>query len=64
MVLPAMLAVLPGLLRDLADDDVELVSIEVLRPTLDDVFLTMTGRSLRDAEGASSPIRDTEEAAA
>ena len=25
-------------------------SIEVIRPTLDDVFLTMTGRSLRDAE--------------
>ena len=25
-------------------------SIEVHRPTLDDVFLTLTGRSLRDAE--------------
>ena len=30
-----------------------LESIEVLRPTLDDVFLTLTGRSLRDAEAAT-----------
>jgi ABC-2 type transport system ATP-binding protein len=40
----------PGLLRDLAARDIALESIEIARPTLDDVFLTVTGRSLRDAE--------------
>jgi len=43
----------PGLLRDLTEADVTLESIEVLRPTLDDVFLTLTGRSLRDAEATT-----------
>jgi ABC-2 type transport system ATP-binding protein len=42
--------VVPGLLRDLDAAGVTLDSIEVARPTLDDVFLTLTGRSLRDAE--------------
>jgi ABC-2 type transport system ATP-binding protein len=40
----------PGLLRELDRIGISLDSIEVLRPTLDDVFLTLTGRSLRDAE--------------
>ena len=44
--------VVPGLLRDLDAAGVTLDSIEVHRPTLDDVFLTLTGRSLRDAEAA------------
>lgn len=39
---------LPGLLRDLDNIGVELHSVQVHRPTLDDVFLTMTGRSLRE----------------
>jgi ABC-2 type transport system ATP-binding protein len=43
----------PGLLRDLESAGVSLDSIEVVRPTLDDVFLTLTGRSLRDAEAAT-----------
>ncbi|GAA3528698.1 ATP-binding cassette domain-containing protein [Nocardioides daeguensis] len=43
----------PGLLRDLENSGVGLESIEVVRPTLDDVFLTLTGRSLRDAEAAA-----------
>ena len=43
----------PGLLRDLDRSGIELASIEVHRPTLDDVFLTLTGRSLRDAEAAN-----------
>jgi ABC-2 type transport system ATP-binding protein len=50
--------VVPGLLRDLDSAGVALDSIEVARPTLDDVFLTLTGRSLRDAEsggGADEP---------
>ena len=41
---------LPGLLASLHDAGVGLEAIEVHRPTLDDVFLTLTGRSLRDAE--------------
>jgi ABC-2 type transport system ATP-binding protein len=45
----------PGLLRDLESAGVGLDSIEVIRPTLDDVFLTLTGRSLRDADEADAP---------
>jgi ABC-2 type transport system ATP-binding protein len=40
----------PGLLRELDRSGVDLESIEVHRPTLDDVFLSLTGRSLREAE--------------
>jgi len=39
---------LAGLLRELDRQGVALESIEVRRPTLDDVFLTVTGRSLRE----------------
>jgi ABC-type multidrug transport system ATPase subunit len=39
---------LPALLRVLDAADVTLESINLARPTLDDVFLTLTGRSLRD----------------
>ena len=39
---------LAGLLRALDDAGIGLDAVEVRRPTLDDVFLTMTGRSLRD----------------
>ena len=49
----------PGLLRDLESNGVSLESIEVARPTLDDVFLTLTGRSLRDAD-AGAPEGDEE----
>ena len=37
---------------------VALESIEVIRPTLDDVFLTLTGRSLRDADETGRPPTD------
>jgi ABC-2 type transport system ATP-binding protein len=40
--------VLPALIRELDRAGVTLTSIEVRRPTLDDVFLTLTGRSLRE----------------
>jgi ABC-2 type transport system ATP-binding protein len=40
----------PGLVRELDRLDLTLDAIEVHRPTLDDVFLTLTGRTLRDAE--------------
>lgn len=43
----------PGLLRDLERNEITLEAIEVHRPTLDDVFLTRTGRSLRDAEAST-----------
>jgi ABC-2 type transport system ATP-binding protein len=42
--------VIPGLMSELTRSDIALTSLEVRRPTLDDVFLTLTGRSLRDSE--------------
>jgi ABC-2 type transport system ATP-binding protein len=38
--------------RLLADLGVPVRSVSVTRPTLDDVFMTYTGRTIRDAEGA------------
>jgi len=49
---------IPGLLRDLDRAGVGVAAAEVSRPTLDDVFLALTGRSLReggDAEPAETP---------
>ncbi|CAM3743277.1 ATP-binding cassette domain-containing protein [Nocardiopsis rhodophaea] len=43
-------AVLPELLRVLGAAGVEPLTVQVQRPTLDDVFLTLTGRSLRDGD--------------
>ncbi|HEX3815833.1 MAG TPA: ATP-binding cassette domain-containing protein [Mycobacteriales bacterium] len=40
--------ILPRLLRELDSASVTLAGVEVHRPTLDDVFLTLTGRTLRD----------------
>jgi ABC-2 type transport system ATP-binding protein len=54
---------LPGLLRALDRAGLGLTSIQLARPTLDDVFLTLTGRSLRDdsaAAGASPGAPATE----
>jgi ABC-2 type transport system ATP-binding protein len=39
-----------GLLRELDGAKVDLAHVQVRRPTLDDVFLTLTGRSLREGE--------------
>jgi ABC-2 type transport system ATP-binding protein len=54
-----------GLIRDLDRSGIDLDSIEVHRPTLDDVFLALTGRSLRDAEqtDASADTADPSEGA-
>jgi ABC-2 type transport system ATP-binding protein len=41
---------MPELLRALDAAGIAMTSMRVQRPTLDDVFLTLTGRSLRDAE--------------
>ena len=46
---------LPGLLRGMVDNDIELTGVEVHRPTLDDVFLTLTGRSLREDNAQPEP---------
>jgi ABC-2 type transport system ATP-binding protein len=46
--------VVPGLMRGIDAAGITLESLEVHRPTLDDVFLTLTGRSLRDAEADSA----------
>src|SRR5690242_17115429 len=49
---------LPGMLRELDAAGLALQSIQLARPTLDDVFLTVTGRSLReDAPLAARPDR-------
>ena len=46
---------LPGLLRALDGAGIAVAAAEVSRPTLDDVFLTLTGRSLRDgAQGGGT----------
>jgi ABC-2 type transport system ATP-binding protein len=56
---------LPSLLRVLDAAGITLESINLSRPTLDDVFLTLTGRSLRDDSPVSrEPARATESAAA
>jgi len=46
--LPDASAALPGVMASLASAGVTLAGIEVRRPTLDDVFLSLTGRELRD----------------
>lgn len=46
--MPDRASALPVLLRALVERDLDATGVEVRRPSLDDVFLTMTGRSLRD----------------
>ena len=46
---------LPQVLRILDRGGIALESVEMTRPTLDDVFLTLTGRSLRDDSPAPRP---------
>ncbi|PVG82262.1 ABC transporter [Nocardioides gansuensis] len=53
----------PGLMRDLDAAGIALDAIEVHRPTLDDVFLTLTGRSLRDAEADAQADAEAAEVA-
>ncbi|MGD9704074.1 MAG: ATP-binding cassette domain-containing protein [Acidimicrobiia bacterium] len=49
---PASGPALPGLLRQLDERGVGIAAVDVHRPTLDDVFLSLTGRSLRDDAAA------------
>jgi ABC-2 type transport system ATP-binding protein len=45
---PSAVEALPQMFRALDDAGVELAGVQVHRPTLDDVFLNLTGRALRD----------------
>jgi ABC-2 type transport system ATP-binding protein len=56
----------PRLLRGLDDAGIAVGSIEVARPTLDDVFLSLTGRSLREdgVVAAATTSESAREAAA
>jgi|SRR3954451_1857279 ABC-2 type transport system ATP-binding protein len=51
----------PELLRALDGAGIPMTSVQVHRPTLDDVFLTLTGRSLRDAETEPAPTAVAEQ---
>ncbi|MFD9889646.1 ATP-binding cassette domain-containing protein [Amycolatopsis sp. NPDC059027] len=53
---------MPELLRALDSRDIAMAAMQVHRPTLDDVFLTLTGRSLRDAEEGTQPVEAAKEA--
>jgi ABC-2 type transport system ATP-binding protein len=52
---------MPELLRALDAAGIAMTSVQVHRPTLDDVFLTLTGRSLRDAEAEPAPAAEPAE---
>ena len=53
--LPAGAEVLPAYLRELDRGGIAVRTAEVVRPTLDDVFLNLTGRSLREEAATESP---------
>jgi ABC-2 type transport system ATP-binding protein len=54
---------LMGIMRALDAAELSIASIQLARPTLDDVFLTLTGRSLRDdSPGSGGPPRPGDEA--
>jgi ABC-2 type transport system ATP-binding protein len=55
--------VVPKLMRRLDEAGVTVTSVEVARPTLDDVFLNLTGRSLREDGAATTSSIDQERAA-
>jgi ABC-2 type transport system ATP-binding protein len=46
--------VVPGVIRALDDAGIDVLDVEVHRPTLDDVFLTLTGRSTGDDQHGSA----------
>ncbi len=48
---------LPVLLRAMVEQDIDATGVQVKRPTLDDVFLTMTGRSLREGDNGGTVSR-------
>lgn len=54
---------LPELLRAAGRAGIDIRTAQVDRPTLDDVFLTLTGRSLREAESNTADQGTGKEAA-
>ncbi|QBI19878.1 ATP-binding cassette domain-containing protein [Egibacter rhizosphaerae] len=56
-------ALLPAWLRTLDAEGLKVSSADVARPTLDDVFLSLTGRSLRE-EAGDLPVATPEQVAA
>ena len=56
---------MPELLRAFDTRSIAMRSVQVHRPTLDDVFLTLTGRSLREAEesATTAPVKETADVA-
>ncbi len=52
----------PGIIRDLEEAGVPVASVEVARPTLDDVFLNLTGRSLREGAAGDDAAEDAADA--
>lgn len=54
----------PSTLRSLDAIGLSVTSVEVARPTLDDVFLNLTGRSLREGDADSTTISTSQEVAA
>jgi ABC-2 type transport system ATP-binding protein len=54
--------VVPGVVRALDEADVDILDIEVRRPTLDDVFLTITGRPPDDESGDETTAQHQEAA--
>jgi ABC-2 type transport system ATP-binding protein len=53
-------AILPEFLRVLDENQIKVLTAEVKRPTLDDVFLGLTGRSLRESERVDEGLSTTE----
>ncbi len=54
----------PGLVQELAEAGTPVRRIEVAGPTLDDVFLDLTGRSLRESNATTEDATTTSEGAA
>ena len=48
----------PELVRTADADGIPITDLQVRRPTLDDVFLTLTGRSLREAHAVAEPAQE------
>jgi ABC-2 type transport system ATP-binding protein len=46
--------VVPNVIRALDDAGIDVLDVEVRRPTLDDVFLTLTGHATGESEGAAA----------
>ncbi|MFC8192996.1 ATP-binding cassette domain-containing protein [Cellulomonas sp. NPDC057328] len=57
-------ASVPAVVRAADAAGVEVLAAQAVRPTLDDVFLALTGRSLRDGGPADATATDEQEAAA